>query len=285
MLVSARDLESLTIGATDGDIGSVYDFYFDDESWTVRYLVVDTGHWLPGRRVLVSPMSVREPSWSEQRLAVRLTREQVEHSPDIDAGGPITRRHESELVRHYGLDPYWFGPYRWGAMPYPFGPVPLAGEVGAGSGVTPEARRALEREGLANVGAEHVEGRHLGEERGDRHLRSAREVMGYAIQATDGEIGHVEDFLVDDRTWAIRYVVVDTRNWLPGKHVLVAPEWISLVSWPDSKVYVSMSRERIREAPEYDASRPPERDEERRLYAHYDRAGYWDAEPPDDRAA
>jgi uncharacterized protein YrrD len=283
MLLSVRDLESVTIGATDGDIGSVHDVDFDDQSWTVRYLAVDTGTWLPGRRVLISLMSVRELHWGAQRLAVDLTKEQIENSPAVDSAGSISRQSEQALVRHYGLDPYWFGPHRWGAVAYPYGPVaPPLGDPGPP--VDPEVSRALEREGWQNVGPAHVEERHLKDERGvDAHLRSAREVIGYDIQALDGEIGHVEDFLVDDRTWAIRYLIVDTRNWLPGKKVVVAPEWVEEVSWSDSKVVVSLTREQIEHAPEYDPSRPLEREHELRLYEHYGRPTYWDREDREDR--
>jgi hypothetical protein len=281
MLLSARDLRGYAIAATDGDIGGLDDLYFDDQNWTVRYLVVDTGTWLPGRRVLISPLSVRAVSRSDGRVAVRLTRDQVEHSPDLDTHRPVTRQYETDLVRHYGLDPYWLGPLRWGAVPYPLAEVP-PGHLAPP--VSTEASEALAREGLHNVGDPHVEG--LTEERGDGHLHSAREVIGYAIEATDGELGHVEDFLVDDRSWAIRYMVVDTVNWWPGKKVLVAPEWIGPVSWADSKVPVAMSREQIKNAPEYDPSRPVEREHEQRLWDYYERPPYWEDEPEDrDRAA
>jgi uncharacterized protein YrrD len=279
MLVSVRDLQGYAIAATDGDIGSVHDVYFDAQRWTVRYLVVDTGNWLPGRKVLISPMSTRGAVTADKRLAVRLTRVQVESSPEADTEGPITRQYESRLVRHYGLDPYWLGPLRWGAVPYPLEVVPPGAVTPP---VDPGVEEALAREGLDNVGDPHVEGT----ARGEGQLHSAREVIGSGIQATDGELGHVEDFLIDDRSWAIRYMIVDTANWLPGKKVLVAPEWISLVSWADSRVHVSMSREQIKNAPEYDPSRPVEREHERRLWQYYERPPYWEDEPEDrDRAA
>ena len=106
---------------------------------------------------------------------------------------------------------------------------------------------------------------------GDPSLRSARDVTGYYIAARDGDIGHVDDFLVDDRAWAIRYLIVDTRNWWPGKKVALSPEWIKTVSWTDSRVHVDLQREEIKAAPEYDASRPFEREDETRLFEHYDR--------------
>src|SRR5262245_4161325 len=276
MLLSARDLENFPIRATDGDIGSVHDALFDDESWTIRYLVVDTGTWLPGRQVLISPMSVRQADWSERRLLVGLTREQVEHSPSLDEAQPISRQHELAYAGYYGLEPYWAGPLRWGPVAYPFSPPALD------PGVDPNAAEALRREGLENVGPEHLESRYFHEEHGDGHPPSRPEVSGYYIQAADGDIGHVEDFLLDDRTWAIRYMIADTRNWLPGRKVLVAPEWITFVSWTDSTVHVSMTREQVRRSPEYDPGRPIEPDEERRLSDHYGLPTSWNRE---DRAA
>ncbi len=274
MRQSAHGLLSYTIGATDGDIGGVYDLYFDDQRWTIRYLVVDTGTWLPGRRVLISPMAVREPSWSAQRLAVALTKAQVEGSPSFDAAKPVSRQHEIEFAGYYGYPLYWAGPYLWGPVPYP---MPVAGRE-----VEPETAEALRREGWAQVGPEHRERGSLASgrverEEGDPHLRSVREVLGYAIQAADGEIGHVEDFILDDETWTVRYLVVDTRNWWPGKKVLVSPEWIDYVSWADSKVHVNLTRHEIRDAPEYDPARPIERADESRLYEHYQRPKYWEA--------
>jgi stress response protein YsnF len=286
MLQSTRELHKFTIKATDGDVGSVDDLYFDDQSWTVRYLVLDIGKWLPGRRVLISPMSVRQSQWIERRLLVGLTRDQIERSPEIDTSQPISRQHELTHAGHYGLAPYWAGPHRWGALPYPIDPL----APGLGEPATdPEAARALRLEGLENVGPEHRESQYFHEEHGDDHLRSVEDVLGYYIQASDGDLGHVEDFLVDDWTWAIRYMIVDTRNWLPGRKVLIAPEWISHLSWAESTVHVGMTREQIRSSPEYDPSRPIDRDEELRLYEYYGRPRYWEQEDRDredrDRAA
>ncbi len=119
------------------------------------------------------------------------------------------------------------------------------------------------------------EGAVMAEERGDPHLRSTKEVEGYYIRATDGEIGHVEDFVVDDEEWAIRYVVVDTRNWLPGRKVLVSPRWISHLSWPQKEVYVDLTRDETKSAPEWDPDAPLDRQYEMRLHEHYGRPPYW----------
>jgi hypothetical protein len=255
MLRTVTDLRRCAIAATDGDIGSVHDVFFDDRSWTVRYLVVDTGDWLSGRRVLISPMSVTEANGISERLHVRLTRAQVERSPHVDTDRPVSRQHETDLSRYYGYPYYWAGPYRWGMARYP-GPVLVPPQP------SPVEREVMERE----------------QERADPSLRSALAVTGHYIRATDGEIGHVEDFLVDDRAWAIRYVIVDTRNWWPGKKVLVSPEWISSVSWPEATVDVDLTREGVRNAPEYDPSRSLHREDEARLFGSHGRPPYWDVE-------
>ncbi len=247
MLRTTKEISGAGIAATDGDIGRVQDVYFDDRSWTVRYLVVDTGAWLPGRQVLVSPISVRA-GIGEQSVSVALTKKQVEESPSIDSDKPVNRQYEEEYSRYYGYPYYWSGPYRWGEGATP------------GESATP---------GVPVAELPAYEG-------GDPTLRSAGEVTNYYIEAADGDIGHVEDFLVDDREWAIRYLIVATRNWWPGKKVLVSPAWISQVSWPDSRVYVDLTREGVQAAPEYDPSQPLERDYESRLFRHYGRPSYWE---------
>lgn len=257
MLRAAGELRGLSIAAADGDIGSVKDLYFDDLTWTIRYLVVDTGAWLPGRQVLISPIAVRGPV--TDRVTVDLTRAQVEDSPPIDADKPVDRQQEEALSRYYNYRYYWEGPYRWGLLAYP-GMPPVPAPV-PGDPVVAEML-AREREQAA----------------GDPSLRSVRDVTGYYIAALDGDIGHVDDFLVDDRAWAIRYLVVDTRNWWPGKKVVLSPEWIKTVSWADSRVYVDLRKDEIRAAPEYDAERPFDRDYENRLFEHHARRKYWEFE-------
>lgn len=255
MLPSMNDLHGFTIGATDGDIGKVAELYFDDVSYTIRHVVVDTGGWLAERKVLISPIALREIDWENGRITAALTKSQVERSPDIDTDQPVSRQHETAFYRYYGYSPYWTGPYLWGPVPYPYpGPVASMSAV------------AIERERRWNWEAT---------ERDDPHLRSSSAVIGYYIQATDGDIGHVEDFLVDDRSWTIRYMIVDPRNWWPGKKVLVSPEWIDRVDWSDSKVHVNVVREQIRNSPEYDPARPVVREYETRLYGHYGRPSYW----------
>lgn len=257
MLKPASGFKGLSIAASDGDIGSIKDLYFDDLSWTIRYLVVDTGTWLPGRQVLISPLSVRAAA--TDTVMVDLTRAQVENSPPVEADKPVDRQQEETLSRYYNYRYYWEGPYRWGLLAYP-GIPPVPAPVASDPVVAEMAAR--DREGME----------------GDPSLRSARDVSGYYIAARDADIGHVDDFLVDDRAWAIRYLVVDTRNWWPGKKVVLSPEWIDTVSWPDSRVYVDLRTDQIKAAPEYDPTIPFKRDYETRLFEHHGRRKYWEWE-------
>jgi hypothetical protein len=251
MLTNATFLKGLVIHATDGELGTVDQFYFDDETWAIRYLTVKTGGWLSGRDVLISPISVIRTDWPAKRLDVKLSKKQVEHSPEINTHQPVSRQHEADYSTYYGYNNYWGGPYMWGSGFYP---VDLAVP-------TLPSKEALKDR--------------VRKESADSHLRSAEGVTGYHVQATDGEIGHLDGFVIDNETWAIRYIEVATRNWLPGKKVLVARGWIERVSWMDSKVYAGLSREAIKEAPEYLVSRPITREYESRLHEHYGRPPYW----------
>jgi uncharacterized protein YrrD len=239
MIRSFEQTRGMGVAALDGSIGTIHDVYFDDREWVLRYYVVDTGKWLPGRKVLIPPHVVRPNSPEQTGLPVNLTRDQVRNSPDMDLERPVERQAEVALYRYYGWTPYWF-PLD------PPGPVVIEGN-------------AAEREREATSG-------HYG---GDPNLRSAKEVTGYRVAATDDEIGHVEDFLFDDETARIRYAVVDTRNWLPGKKVLIAPQWITDVKWAESKAYVAVHRDAVRNSPEYNPAAVLDRAYESRLFEHY----------------
>jgi hypothetical protein len=251
MLTNARNLKGLAIRATDGDLGTVVQFYFDDETWVIRYLTVETGGWLGGRQVLISPISVVHADWEARCLEVALTKSQVEHSPDFNTHKPVSRQYEAAFHGYYGYPRYWGGPYLWGTA---FSPAGLALPA------DPSLEAAAER---------------IAKEPEDSHLRSSEAVTGYHIDAVDGEIGHVDSYLMDDEAWAIRYVEVATRNWWPGRKVLISPAWVERVSWTDSRVYVGLTRESIRTAPEYDDSPPITREYESRLHLHYGRPPYW----------
>lgn len=235
MLHSAKKLEDMKIAALDGEIGSVDDVYFDDEKWVLRHLVVDTGKWLTGRKVLISPISVSNIDWHDAIVHVNLTREQVRSSPGVDSHKTVSRQHEIDLYNHYGYPYYWSGPYAWGYTVLP---------------------TLLEKEPMEDP--ERQKARVRMEERGvDAHLRSCKELIGYHIHARDDTLGHVEDLLFDEDDWSIRQIAVDTRNWWPGKHVVISPPHVERISWEFSEVFVDITREALENGPEYDATRMP----------------------------
>jgi len=259
-----KDLEDCAIRATDGIIGQVKDLYFDDKAWVIRYLVVDAGTWLSSRKVLISPIAVGRPDWTEKVLPVSITKEQVKNSPSIDTDKPVSRQHEIRYLGYYGYPFYWDGPGLWGGASYPG--MLMTGYSGFGSmqpAVRPEAEEAYAR-------AE--EARHQDD---DLHLRSCKAVTGYHIEATDGDIGHVQGLLVDEETWAIRYMIVDTSNWWLGHQVLIAPQWIAALSWSDATVSVNVTRQAVKDAPVYDPAAQLDRHQEIGIHKHYVRPGYW----------
>jgi hypothetical protein len=264
MLRNMKDLDGCSIRATDGVVGHVDDFYFDDERWVIRYLVVDTGTWL-SRKVLISPMSIGHPDWAEKTLPVLITAEQVKSSPDIDTDKPVSRQHEILHLGYYGYPYYWGGAGLWGRAMYPN--LMMTGETGFAS-----TRQELPSE----VHKAYVKAERAAHRYDDQHLRSCNAVMSYHIHATDGDIGHVKGLLVDDESWAIRYLIVDTSNWWLGHQMLIAPEWIEDVSWPDSSISVNLTRRAVQDAPPYDPSVTMKRGQEVDIYNHYLRPGYWE---------
>ena len=263
MLRSTKDLEDYTISARDGHIGHLKDFYFDDDAWVVRYLVVEAGSWLSSRKVLISPISIHHSEWSERTLPVSITMEQVKNSPSIDTQKPVSRQHEEQYLDYYGYPYYWGGVGMWGAGLYPYAMAP--GYVGYG---VDRVGQTQEMEAYSRA----EKARHRND---DPHLRSCKAVQGYHLHATDGDIGHVAGYLIDDETWAIRYLVVDTSNWWLGHKVLIAPEWISGVHWSDETVSVKLARESVKAAPAYDPDMSWSRQQELDLYQHHRQTGYW----------
>ena len=263
MLRNLKHLENYKISATDGEIGHVKDFYFQDDAWVVRYLVVNAGTWLSRRKVLISPISVHHPDWLERTLSVSITKEQVRNSPDIDNDQPVSRQNEEQYMGYYGYPYYWGDAGMWGGGMYPGAMV---------SGYDGYRTDRAERERELEAYLRDERDRHR---KDDPHLRSCNAVTGYHLHATDGDIGHVSGFLVDDETWAIRYLIVDTSNWWVGHKLLVSPSWIKGVHWSDRTVAVDLSRESIKNAPPYDSEADWSRDQELNLYGHYGRRGYW----------
>jgi hypothetical protein len=264
MLHNINDLADCAIGATDGAIGHVEDFYFDDEAWVVRYLVVGTGTWLSSRKVLISPVTIGRPNWAERILSVSITKEQVQNSPDIDTEKPVSRQHEIQYLNYYGYPYYWVGGGLWGVGTCPDMMMPdYAGLVATPHAVQPERKEA------------YAQAEGARQQNDDPHLRSFNAVMGYHIEATDGDIGHVQGLLVDEATWAIRYIIVNTSNWWLGHQVLIAPQWIQDVSWSDGTVSVNLTRQAVKDAPPYDSAAQLDREQETGIHEHYRRPGYW----------
>lgn len=223
MLQKVSRLRGATVQALDGDLGSVDDFYFDDERWALRYAIVDTGKWLPGRRVVLSIMSLKSADWEGRRLPVSLNREQIRGSPDVLQHPALSRALEAELLSYYGFPYYWAGDAVWGRVANPA----LA------------AQQAVARDRMP---ADDIT---------DIHLHSAREVIGYHLHARDGEIGHVDDLLIDPESWEIRSLLIDTSNWIGGRAALIEPSSIGRLDWAGRHIRVNLSRETIAEAPEY----------------------------------
>jgi uncharacterized protein YrrD len=249
MLKETKRMEGYALHARDGVIGQVKDFYFEDQDWHVRYLVVSTGSWLKGRNVLISPEVVHAPDWGMRVFPVELTTDQVRSSPDVDTDKPVSRQHEMELRRYYGWPPYWGAAISGAGLAQPI----LEPAPGAFS------------EDLATDGDRPLT------RKGNPHLRSVNDTKGYHIEARDGEIGHVDDFLVEGETWRVWYLVVDTRNWWPGKKVLVSPAWIQSVRWDRSHVVVDLTRDAIKSSPEYDPAAHWNPEYAARLHEHYQR--------------
>jgi len=245
MLRSIDSLKGYRLAAADGDIGHCRDFLFDDRDRAIRYMVADTGGWLSSRKVLISPLALLEPDWETRRFPVALTREEIERSPPLDAHAPVSREYEIAYHRHFALPFYWTGAELWGSYADPRGvvhPVPT------------ETQQPLED-------IEVEEG----------HLRSCAEVEDYSIRANDGETEKIRDFIVDDSNWAIRFVVVDTRRWLPGGQVLVPAQQIEWIDWTEREVKCGLDVGQIKDSPPYDPAQPVNAEYERRLYDYYGR--------------
>lgn len=249
MLIKSKTLKGYKLQSLNGEIGSVKEFYFDDHHWTIRYLVANSGNWLTSRQVLISPYALSAVDKENQSIVINLTKKQIEESPSLNNDKPVSRQFEEEYYEYYGWPMYWGGPYMWGAYP----------DI------------VLDKEKCIECIKD--------EKPFDPHLRSTTEVTKNTIQATDGEIGHVDDFILDDKVWAIRYLIVDTTNWWGGKKVLISPRWIERVSWSESTVFINLSRETIKHSPEYTGESTLTRDYESLLHRHYDREGYWGDEP------
>ena len=252
MLRNAAEIDGYAIAASDGHLGTVSDFLFDDVSWLIRWLVVDTGNWLSGRQVLLPTIALGHIDPERREFSVRLTRQQVKDSPDLDTKRPVSRQMEANIYDYYGSSPYWSTGLYMGGYGYGYGGVVMG---------SPSSREAMRRE-------EDIASSQRSDD--DPHLRSIEAIAGYHIHANDGEIGHVDDFLVEDADWSIRYLVVDTRNWWPGRKVLVSPRLVREIGWTDGLVNINVDRQSVKDSPAYDASKTVDRDYEKHFHSYYD---------------
>jgi hypothetical protein len=250
MLEAISALKGFAIEATDGRMGTVVDFLFDDASWKVRWLVVDCGSWLKGRKVLIHPSAVSYVALEDEKFDVELTKAQVEGSPELLEHQPVSRQMESRLYDYYGWDPLWdeapnLVPIS-GAMASPLSAPPWLGAQG----------RDEPPHDVAAAG-------------GDDHLQSVVEVIGYHIHAIDGAIGHVENLLFDNEDWSLHYFIVDTSNWWFGKHVLISPHAVKAIEWSDRQVQLDVSRQQVEASPPWDPLVAFDEIYAKRLHEHY----------------
>lgn len=251
MLRSIKKLVGYNVLAKDGKIGHVEDFYFNDEHWVIRYLIVDIGLWIFGKKVLISPVSfIGEPDWTNSIFPINLTKEQINNSPEISSDKPVSRQKEEEIAHYYSWPVYWSAEYP-GIYAY-----------------TVHMEVLNKRDGDAKNVPE--------KENADIHLRSSNELKGYSIKGMDGDIGQIDDFIVDDMSWEIKYIVIDTKKFLPGKKVIINLSWINDISWIDSSIHVNMTMDEIKNSPEYNPSESVNRKYEEVLYDYYGRPKYWE---------
>lgn len=247
MLQSVNDLKGYNIVATDGEIGNIEEFYFDDEKLTVRYLVANTGNWLTGKQNLISPQTITHLDRDTHKIRVALTKEQVINSPGIDKHQPVSRQMEAIVSDYYGNSMHY-----WDARP----------DLTADQLAAANATAAVVKSGGASAGVAAAAAP-------DVHLRSMQEVATYHVAANDGAIGEVEDFIVETDDWTIRYLAIDTGSWLPGKHVLISTLWLGQINWAHEKVHVNLTRGQIENSPDYDKVKQISREYETRLHEHY----------------
>ena len=248
---SINNLLGYTVKGTDGEIGKVEEFYFDDRTSTIRYMVVKTGGWFSGKKVLISPEAFQKPEWESKTFPLNLTQEKIKNSPDIDTDKPVSRQQE-ELMRGYYSWPSYYD-YGYGGFGY----------WGLGMWGYPAVRQSeVDKETNQMKATKHTHD--------NPHLRSTHEVKGYDIHATDGDIGEVEDFIIDDATWKIHFLVVETGNWFSGKKVLISPQWIKNVKWQEEEVTINHSKDEVKSSPEYDSSQPVNETYEHSLNDYYE---------------
>jgi uncharacterized protein YrrD len=247
MLRSLRELNGYTILALDGEIGSVHDFYFDDQEWAIRYLVIDTGPWILGRKVLISPEALGQPDWMGQKFPVNLDRDEIEYSPEIDTDKPVSMQQQKALHDFFNWPAYWATPFSTAPMPAIYG-------------ANQPAKETVKEKEVEEM---------------DPNLRRAQEVIGYQVDGRDSVLGKVDDFILDDQDWILRYLVLDSGALVKDKKVLIAPFWIRWIRHDEKQVYIDLREQTIKDSPAFDHTQPLNREYEEVLYDFHGRPHYW----------
>ncbi len=250
MLKLGSTLKGYAIEAKDGTIGNIADFLFDDRTWLVRWLVVETGNWLTERKVLLPPPALGKADHDRRELPVALTRAQVGASPELSEHEPVSIQLERHLYDYYNWEPIVGESY--------FGEIPIASRFSAPPlfGAPPAARTPA-----------------VNRDDSDPHLRSLAAISGYHILASDGAIGKAEDFLIDDAGWGIPFLVVDTGDWWSGKQVLMPPHAVREISWAEREIRLNVSQDQVRTSPPWRPLRDIDSAYEAELHKHYDWPG------------
>ncbi|MGD8402686.1 MAG: hypothetical protein PVJ21_03430 [Anaerolineales bacterium] len=241
MLRSLKELIGYELLAKDGLMGKTHDFLFSDEDWQVHYLIVDTGPWILGRKVLVSLLALGQPVWASETFPVDLTREQVKTSPDVDLARPVSRQYEEKLHQHYNWPAYW----------------------GMATAIPGRPAHIFSQDFSVQ------------DEEENSHLRSAKELFGYKLKATDGDIGKLTDFIVEDDNWQFRYIIVNTNALSDdGNQVLVSLEWINKIDVTLKEISIDLTQQAIALSPEFNPKKPVNHQYEEVLYDYYGRPKY-----------
>lgn len=245
MLLAISALKGRAIEASDGKIGSVSDLLLEDNTWRIRWLVDDTGTWLVERKVLISPLAIQRAGLDHNTVGVNLTKAQVEGSPEISSDEPVSRRTEHDLYIYYGWNPYW-----------------STGDIGSLGSPFPSYAAAL---------VSQADG-HSSLQKGDPHLRSSTEMLGYHIQAADGEIGHLANLVIDDSDWQVQYLIISDRNWLPGKHLLILPETVREISWAEGMIRIDLNTDQVEASPPWNQADLIDPKYQEKIHGHFSEA-------------
>ena len=249
MLYEAKSFKNYALCGIDGTIGKVKELLFDDQKWNVRYLVVDTGNWLKGRKVLIAPNFLVDVSKENQCITVNLTKKQIEDSPPLSSDQPVDRQYDKAYWSFFNL------------------PESVLTKL-------PEDQAFMRK-----LDKKDLDDRHAEERSWDHQLRSTSASTGNNIEALDGEVGCIDDFIIDDQTWSIRYMVVNSADWWAGHKLLVAPPWISKLNWGDAKIFININRAPFESLEEFTSIDMLSREYEERLHRSCNRQGYWVDDP------